>query len=179
LTRSQPAAPSTRGANPALLLIGGIVIAAIVGVVVFVSVIGKSGSSSSTGSSSPSVGTSSGLPAVGSITRNVSTLSCSSPVASTSMIHLPASVHEGDIVTVTLDGHNVGSQAVEPGGELAQLADGSWLETSVGTVEIMQSMCAAGAVWGYTDALTPGVHTQRVLDSNGNVLAEGSYTVTP
>ncbi|MGA3057893.1 MAG: hypothetical protein ABSE70_07670 [Candidatus Limnocylindrales bacterium] len=179
MTRSQPAAPSTRGANPALLLIGGIVIAAIVGVVVFVSVIGKSGSSSSTGSSSPSVGTSSGLPAVGSITRNVSTLSCSSPVASTSMIHLPASVHEGDIVTVTLDGHNVGSQAVEPGGELAQLADGSWLETSVGTVEIMQSMCAAGAVWGYTDALTPGVHTQRVLDSNGNVLAEGSYTVTP
>ena len=161
------------------VLVGGIVIAAIVGVVVFVSVIGKSGSSSSTGSSSPSVGTSSGLPAVGTITRSVSTLSCSPPVASTSWIHLPASVHEGDIVTTTLDGHNVGSQAVEPGGELAQLADGSWLETSVGTVAIMQSMCAAGGAWGDTDALTPGTHTQRVLDSNGNVLAEGSYTVTP
>ena len=153
------------------VLVGGIVIAVIVGVVAFVSVIGKPGSSSSTGSSD--------LPPVGSITRNVPTLSCSSPVASTSMIHLPASVHEGDIVTTTLDGHNVGSQAVEPGGEITLLADGSWIETSYASVAAMQSMCAVGGPSWDTDALTPGIHTQRVLDSNGNVLAEGSYTVTP
>jgi hypothetical protein len=148
------------------VLVGGVVVAAIVGVVVFVSVNSKSGSSSD-------------LPPVGSITRNVPTLSCSSPVASTSMIHLPASVHEGDIVTTTVDGQNVGSQAVEPGGEITLLADGSWLETSYASVAAMQSMCAVGGPSWDTTALAPGIHTQRVLDSNGNVLAEGTYTVTP
>jgi hypothetical protein len=106
-----------------------------------------------------------------------STVSCSAPAVFTATAHLPSSVHAGDTVTITLDGKTAGTSQVSPSGsDVTQQADGSWVSISTTSLGAMRSLCAAGSSTG---VLTPGTHTMQVLDSSGNVLAQGSYTVTP
>ena len=115
----------------------------------------------------------------GGITFSPSTISCSSPVAFTTTTRLPSSVHAGDTITMTLDGKTVTSATLSAGGSTVQQVDGSWIDVSTSSLTSMQSLCAAGGSAGGFDVLTPGTHTERVLDSTGKVLAQGSYTVTP
>jgi hypothetical protein len=93
----------------------------------------------------------------GSIAFSPSTFNCSNPVA-------------------LVDGHVLGSAPVG----MTQQADGSWVAVSTTSLAQMQSLCALGgapALGIY--AFTPGTHIYRILDSSGDVLAQGSYTVTP
>ena len=157
--RSMPqgAAPRRTSVNPALLVIGGVVIVAIVAVLLVVN--GMSGGP-------------------GGISFDPSTISCSAPVAFTTTGRLPASVHAGDTVTITLDGQAFTSEQVSPDNSYVQQADGSWTLTNTSSLATVQSLCAVGGSAGGFDVLTPGTHTEQVLDSSGKVLAQGSYTVT-
>ena len=162
--QNPPGAPGASGATragfkftPRMLVIGGIVLAAIVGAYLYTNMGSKSGG----------------------ISFSPSTLSCSSPVAFTLTGHLPASVHTGDTITITLDGKTAGTSQVSSGGEMTQQGDGSWVDISTTTAATMKSICAAGGSSGGFNVLTPGPHTMQILDSSGKVLAQGSYTVTP
>jgi hypothetical protein len=152
-----PAAVSDRsilGSFPLTLVVAGIAIVAIVAVVLVV----RSGGS-------------------GGISFDPSTVSCSSPVAFTSTVQLPSSVHAGDTLTATLDGRTMTTGPI--GTSAVQQADGSWTITNTSSVATMQSVCALGGSAGGVNVLTPGTHTEQILDSTGKVLATGSYTVTP
>jgi hypothetical protein len=115
----------------------------------------------------------------GGITFSPATVSCSSPVSFTLTAQLPSSVHAGDTVTVTLDGRTMGTDVLTGTSTAVQQADGSWTITNTSSVATMQSLCAAGGAAGGVNVLTPGTHTEQILDSTGKVLATGSYTVTP
>ena len=143
--------------TPKLLAIGGIALAAIVGVFVYMNMNSSSGG----------------------ITFSPSTVSCSSPVVFTATVRLPASVHSGDTITVMLDGKKVASSPISADSSTVQQADGSWISTDTTSAASMQSLCASGGSAGGLGILTIGTHTETILDSNGKVLAQGSYTVKP
>ena len=143
--------------TPKMLAIGGIALAAIVGVFVYMNMNSSSGG----------------------ITFSPSTVSCSSPVVFTATVRLPASVHPGDTITLMLDGKKVGSSPISADSSTVQQADGSWISTETTSVDSMQSVCASGGSAGGLGMLTIGTHTETILDSNGKVLAQGSYTVKP
>jgi hypothetical protein len=150
------ATPRTTRINPTLLVVGGIVIVAIVAILLLVNA--NSGGA-------------------GSITFSPSTISCSNPVGFAETIRLPSSVHAGDAVTDMVDGRVLTSGPLVG---MTQQADGSWVIFITTSQASMQSACVSGgasAVGHYMLAL--GTHVERVLDSSGKVLAQGSYTVTP
>ena len=160
---TQPGSPTSAGATlvappgraiPPLLVIAGIAIVAIVAVVLVV----RSGGS-------------------GGISFSPSTVSCASPVTFTTTVLLPASVHAGDAITETLDGRTITTGSVNS--SAVHQADGSWSYINTSSVATMQSLCASGGSFGGVNVLTPGAHTEQILDSTGKVLASGSYTVTP
>jgi hypothetical protein len=160
-------APATPGApiatvagikvTPKLLAIGGIALAVIVAVVVYMNMNSS----------------------LGGITFSPSTVSCSSPVVFTATVRLPASVHPGDTITVMLDGKTVTSNPISADSSTVRQADGSWISTDTTSVDSMQLLCASGGSAGGFDILTIGTHVEKILDSNGKVLAQGSYTVKP
>jgi hypothetical protein len=156
-----PGTPAAAGTGikvtPQMLAIGGVVLAVIVGAYLFMNMNSNSGG----------------------ITFTPSTLSCSKPVSFTTSAHLPSSVKAADSVTITLDGKPVTTSQVSSVSDMIQQPDGSWTSTSTTSPSTMQTMCAAGGASGGFNILTPGTHTMQVLDANGKVLAQGSYTVTP
>jgi hypothetical protein len=79
-------------------------------------------------------------------------------------IVLPASIDPTTTVTLTLDGEALSSDTVESGFE--QQADGSWLST--GSV-LASDLCAYGT----------GSHTLKLLDGNGKLLGQASFTAQP
>jgi len=124
------------------------------------------------------VATPSPTPVAGGITFSPSTLSCSTPVDWTITGRLPASVHAGDTITTTFDGKSIGTTQISSAGDTTQQADGSWITARTFTAADVQSGCATGGVSSTgVNLLVPGTHTMQILDSNGNVLAQGSYTV--
>ena len=157
-----PGAAPRRGTsiNPALLVVGGIVVVAIVAILLLVN-------ANSSGA--------------GSISFSPSTFSCSNPGTLTETVRLPASVRRGDVVSIQVDGKVIASTPVGmTAGGMTQQGDGSWVAVSTTSAATMQSSCALGgapALGIY--AYTPGTHTAQIRDSSGGVLAQGSYTVTP
>ena len=143
------------------------------------------GCSSSVSSPSPSSANS-------GITFSPSTVNCAAPVDFTRIIKLPASVQDGDTLTIELDGKTEGPMLVSPFGStvkgpdgsvidsdtIAKGPDGGWSDTNTISATEVQSLCAGGATYGSHDMFTPGTRITQVLDAKGSVLASGSYSVT-
>ena len=161
-TSTAAVTPSRSGVSPAMLLVGGLVIAAIVGVA-FLATNGGSKSHPGTSGSpvvSPSPVPSAGYP--GSLAFNPKTIGCPSQPFTTTVV-LPASVIATDQITYQIDDTVIITQAVTKFG-LTKQADGKW---SVSTDNPEgSSNCSMG----------PGLHTARLLDGTGKVLAQTSFT---
>ena len=114
-------------------------------------------------------------PKASGITFVPSVVDCSAPAGLTTTIHLPSSVHSGDIITEKFDGKSLGSETLTADSMTVLQPDGSWILTDKTTVARMQQVCAAGGISNGVGVGTPGTHTLQVLDANGVVLAEGSY----
>jgi hypothetical protein len=142
-----------------MLLIGGVIIACIVGVAIFA----VNNGSKSNSSASPAGNSASPAGNGGSIVFNPSTIGCPSQ-SFTTVIRLPASVKGTDELTYQVDGEAVITQTVNDYG-IEQQADGSWFLSDTNTQG--SANCSKGA----------GVHTARLLDSNGRVVAQGSFTL--
>jgi ketosteroid isomerase-like protein len=159
-----------------MLLIGALVIAAIVAVGFFAMNGSKVSSSASASHGSlfgSSVPTTSGVPATstpgtgaGLVTLKPSTFSCSDTNTQVTMsVWLPGSVSASDEVTGELDGKKVGTETVSGTGFEKQ-SDGRWLKADTDSAAVMCGGIGAGK------------HVYRVLDSEDNVLAQGSFTTT-
>ena len=70
---------------------------------------------------------------------------------------------------LTVDG--VVQRTTTVGAYMNHQTDGSWTRESVAS--------ANDACQGVSGQLSPGTHAVRVVDVNGRVLAEGTYTLTP
>jgi hypothetical protein len=179
------AAPARSTASPAMLLVGGLVIAAIVGVAILAmnngskGLPGSSGSSGSPGSSASfgCVGlpgcNGSGLPPIasvspsrvtgypGSLSFSPKTIGCPGQPFTTTVV-LPSSVKGTDQITYQIDDTTIITRAATDFGVTKQ-ADGTWsgsTDNPDGSVN-----CSMG----------PGFHTATLLDSGGNVLAQTSF----
>lgn len=111
------------------------------------------------------------------ISFSPSTVSCSNPIDFMTTIHLPSSVSAADTITVMLDGRTLASGSIST--TATQGSDGNWTSTSVSSAAQMRSICAAGGYAGSSGVLTPGSHTEQILDTTGKILASGTYTVNP
>jgi hypothetical protein len=160
-----------------MLLVGGIVIAAIVVGAVYAMSGSKGQPKASPGHSGDLFGTAvaTGSTAVatptpgggggGSVTFEPSSFSCSDTNTQVMMAAwLPASIASSEQVTAELDGKKGDPAAVADGFE--KQADGRWLAS---TTSSASNLCGGFAA---------GKHTLRVLDSQGKVLAQGSFTNT-
>jgi hypothetical protein len=149
------AAPSASAATSAgnksrrpLLLLGGLVlVVAIVGVFAYMNM----------SSSTP-----------GSVSLTPSTISCSSTASVVATIHLPSSVHAGDVISDQTDGKMATTFTVGAASGLVQQSDGSWLLTGP---SLTSTVCGSG--------ISMGTHTESLLSSSGQVLARTTYTLTP
>ena len=175
MPQAAPAAPA-RGssATPILVVVGVLVIVAVIaGVGYYAMNNGSKGSPVPSGShgasaavASPTASTAAVSPSggkvagSGSIIFSPSTFSCDQTVTLT--ITLPATVKETDEITLRVDGTSKDTHTVVDEGMTKQ-ADGTWYVTSSGTPD-----CSIGV----------GHHTEQLVDQNGNVLAEGSFTIT-
>ena len=114
----------------------------------------------------------------GSLTFTPNKVSCDLPVDFVMTMVLPSSVKAADSLTEMFDGKVINSFVVSDDATIIAQPDGSWLSTSTSPADTMITTCAAG---GLNDSgvavLTPGTHTVKMVDDNGKVLAQGSYTV--
>jgi hypothetical protein len=165
------AAPARTGTNPALFLVGALVIVAIVVVAGIAMNNGSKGLPGTSGSPasgspiasvlpSPSTGSAGAFP--GSLAFNPSTIGCPSQPFTTTVV-LPASFKATDQITYKIDDKVITTLAVSDFG-LTQQADGTWLLSQDNPDG--SSNCSMG----------PGVHTARLLDATGKVLAQTSFT---
>lgn len=113
----------------------------------------------------------------GSITFSPSTMSCASPAAFTTRILLPSSVQSGDAITEKLDGTDYAQGTVTAGSVWTHQADGTWLDVSTDSLSAVSGVCSTDGYDGSTAIFTSGDHTVQIVDADGNILAEGSYTV--
>ena len=167
MTAPSAAAPVVKtGVKPAYLAIGALVVAVIAGVVIFLLVKGGSGNS----------GSSSG------VTFNPSSVNCANPASWTMTAKLPSSMHEGDLVTISVDGSSLGTNPLREGSDngalITKQSDGSWVVVTTMESADVQIMCQYGSSAG-VDMFKAGKHKIQYLDATGKVLAEGSYTATP
>jgi hypothetical protein len=176
------AAPAKTAISPAMLLVGGLVIAAIVAVGVLAAngskptpSAGPGHSGGLFGSAFPSVGTVAtptplaATPTAGdlgsSITVQPSTVNCSDTnMQVTLTAWLAASTKASDQVAAELDGQAGDLSAVSDNFE--KQSDGRWLSTET---QAAPSFCGD---------IAAGKHTVRVLDAQGKVLAQTSFTST-
>jgi hypothetical protein len=101
-----------------------------------------------------------------SVTIEPASFSCSGPdVDVTLTVVLSASIPGSAIITPTIDGTQGTSGSVESAFE--QQPDGSWMESETGA---SSDLCTRYGV---------GQHTIGALDSDGHLIAEGSFTVMP
>jgi hypothetical protein len=136
--------------NPLFVVIGAVVILAIVGVGAFALANGNKSSGSPGANGHP-----------GTLAFSPSTLSCDDMLTVTTT--LPSSIKDTDPITLKIDGTAGGTHTVIEAG-LSKQADGSWSGTSSGALD-----CSS---------MTPGLHTEQLVDAAGKVLAEGSFTIT-
>jgi hypothetical protein len=95
----------------------------------------------------------------GTLAFSPTTVNCGQTYTTT--IRLPSSVKSTDQITLQDNGKTVVTQSVSDVG-LQQQADGSWSASDTSPAD-----CSIGA----------GAHTERLLDANGKVLAQGSFTL--
>ena len=166
-----------------MLLVGGLVIAAIVGVAILAMNNGSKGLPGSSGSSGPSGSSGclgllgcngSGLPPTasvspspvagypGSLSFSPKTIGCPGQPFTTTVV-LPSSVKGTDQITYQIDDTTIITQAATKFGVTKQ-ADGTW------SASIVNPDGSANCSMG------PGVHTASLLDSSGQVLAQTSFT---
>ena len=146
-----PPAPSSASKMLPLLAIGGVlVVAAVVAAIVFMSVISSSGG----------------------ITFSPSTMSCSSSAQVTATMKLPSSVKDSDQVSYQIDGNKIAFSTFTVSDEFTKQSDGSWLSTTTSAAGLNCSGLSGSA-------LSMGTHTIAIIDANGKVLAQGSFTLTP
>jgi hypothetical protein len=105
----------------------------------------------------------------GSIAVTPSTFSCSSSTQVTSVMQLPSSMKATDKLSWQADGVSSFTNTVADTFKLQ--SDGSWLATD--------TSAASSSCQGASGPMSMGAHTIRILDANGRVLAEGSFTLTP
>jgi len=105
----------------------------------------------------------------GGITISPSTISCGTTTVFSETVRLPSSVHAGDVVTIYGDGVEENTMSIDAT-SWAKQGDGSWLFTYGTTSSFTCTSTGTSAV---------GHHTMTIKDSNGNLLAEGSYTINP
>ena len=86
-----------------------------------------------------------------------------------SAIKLPSSLRATDTIVVTVDG--VTQRTTTVGAYMNLQPDGSWTRE--------QPASANDACQGVSGQLAPGTHNVKIVDVNGRILAEGSYTLTP
>jgi hypothetical protein len=149
------AAPARSGISPVMLLVGGVVIVAIVAGAIFAM-------NNSKGSPGASGATGSTIPGGGSVVFNPSTIGCPSQPYTTTIV-LPSSVKGTDSITYKIDSTIVITQTVAEFG-FAQKPDGTWSVSDTNSTG--STHCDMGA----------GVHTARLVDANGKVLAQGAFT---
>ncbi len=175
-----PTAPRT-AVNPALLLVGALVIVAVGAA----GVLAMNGSKASPSGSAGHSGSLFGSPApshetvatptpratptpgggVGSLKVQPAKFDCSDTITQVTMtILLPASLEASAEVTAQLDGETGSTEVVSDNFE--QQSDGRWLSTDT---QSASDLCSAYGA---------GPHTFAVLDSDGKVLAKGSFSVT-
>ena len=176
-------APAPRTAvNPALLLVGALVIVAIGAAGVLAMNGGKASPSASAGhggglfgSAAPSNekvatpehprATPTPASGVGSLKVQPAKFDCSDTSTQVTMtILLPAAVEASAEITAQLDGEAGSTEVVSD--NFKQQSDGRWLSTDT---QSASDLCSA---YG------SGSHTFGVLDSNGKVLAQGSFMIT-
>ena len=105
----------------------------------------------------------------GSVTFSPSTFSCSSSVNVATVMRLPSSIGAAERLNWQIDGVTQITNAVAD--NFKQQTDGTWLFTD--------TSAASSSCQGVSGALSMGTHNVRILDANGHVLAEGSFTLTP
>jgi hypothetical protein len=113
------------------------------------------------------------------ITFSPPEVNCSNPVDWTMTVRLPATVEVGDTITEKFDGTVVGSTQVTVSDVSLRQSDGSWVITDVAKADNVKSTCANGSSGSGVNPAAPGSHLIQYVDSAGNVLAQGSYTVAP
>lgn len=148
-----PQAPARARVNPALIVVGALVVVALIAAVGFVALNSNSGSG----------------PVPGNYTLDPAALNCASPGAVIVKVTLPATVQGSEMVTSRLDGSDWG-RAVKVSDFFQQQSDGTWTHEDAPP--------DLGACKGPSGALTQGTHKLQVVDSKGKVLAEVSFTVT-
>ena len=153
--------PSRTGISPLFWAVGGLAIVAIVAVVVFVAVTGQPGGASNSGG----------------ITFTPSTLSCSNPAPFTWATRFPASLKIGETLSLVIDGKTLSTGSVNAGYEgYVQQPDGSWIMSN--SFNASWSGDCGHVMNGVVD-LTTGNHIVQIVDSNGKIISQGSYTVNP
>ncbi|HEX7497535.1 MAG TPA: hypothetical protein VF344_03610 [Candidatus Limnocylindrales bacterium] len=105
----------------------------------------------------------------GSVTFAPSTFSCSSSVNVATVMRLPSSMSAAERLNWQIDGVTQITNLVAE--NFKQQADGTWLFTD--------TSAASSSCQGVSGPLSMGTHNVRILDANGHVLAEGSFTLTP
>ena len=176
------AAPAKTAISPAMLLVGGLVIAAIVAVGYFATngskptpTGGPGHSGGLFGSAFPSVGTVAtdtpvaATPTPGDVGSSISvkpsTVNCSDTTMKVTLTAwLASSTKASDQVAAELDGQTGDLSAVSDNFE--KQSDGRWLSTET---QSAPSFCGD---------IAAGKHTVRILDGQGNVLAQTSFTST-
>jgi hypothetical protein len=81
------------------------------------------------------------------------------------VVRLPGSVLAGAMITAEIDG--VKGTPERTDSNFVKQSDGSWKSTE---------SIPSSTLCSYLD---PGNHIVRALDENDNVLAQGSFTITP
>jgi pSer/pThr/pTyr-binding forkhead associated (FHA) protein len=153
-------APARAGINAGLVALGGLLIAAIVGVVIFVAISGKPSGSNPSSSDG--------------VTFRQSPFSCSQLGAVDQTVRLPSSLDGTEMIYYEADGQRIpnenGHGFVRADGYVKQ-TDGTWLGSHA---DGASELCT-----GPSGDFISGDHTMQIVDSNGEVLASGSYSVTP
>ncbi|MGD0247506.1 MAG: hypothetical protein ABSB75_00480 [Candidatus Limnocylindrales bacterium] len=150
-----PAAPARSGINPAILvlIVGLFVVAALVGVGVLIAVSG---------------GKSGGTTEKGSVSIDPSTFSCSANATVTLTVSLPAALSGDDRISTKLDGTSWGD--VKISNQFDKQSDGTWLESHSSILNTCQ---------GPKGKMSDGSHTLQIVDVQGHVVAETTFTTTP
>jgi hypothetical protein len=167
-----PPQPAGRKANSAGLLIAALAIIAVVAGGIFVVANQKQspgstaspGESASAATSLPAPTPTPGKPGTGSVAFEPASFGCSDTGSATMTMSLPDSVDAGVTVMMETDGSPTGSSDLV-GNIFTQQSDGSWQASDTQTIA---SLC---------DEFDPGHHTIRIVDSDGNVLAAGTFTI--
>lgn len=173
-------APARTAVNPTTVVVGVIVIAAIVAVGAFAMNNSKGspnpspgkggilfGSAVPTATAVAATSRTTGTPAVttvGAVTFEPASFSCADTEAQITMkVWLPASVPSSEQVTAKLDDTDLSAKSVAT--DFEKQGDGRWLTTGTDSTSTLCGIVGEGK------------HVLRVVDSQGSLLAQGSFTI--